>query len=78
MAASAPCQTPEMDYSESCQTSVMQKWKLKTAMLDVWEGSEYASELAFKYKLCIFKSIWISRVTDNLLGKIKKKEQNEL
>ena len=48
-------------------------------ILNVWQGSEYASELASKLKRCfIFKSIWISRVTDNLLGKTKKKVSNEL
>ena len=42
--------------------------------MDAWKGSEYASEYAF-----IFKSIWISKVTDNLLlGKTKKKELNKL
>ena len=42
--------------------------------MDAWKGSEYASEYAF-----IFKSIWISKVTDNLLlGKSKQKESNKL
>ena len=41
--------------------------------MDVWQGSEYASELASKVI-----SIWISKVTDNLLGKTKKKEPIEL
>ena len=42
--------------------------------MDAWKGSEYASESAF-----IFKSIWISKVTDNLLlGNTKKKESNKL
>ena len=42
--------------------------------MDAWKGSEYASEYVF-----IFKSIWISKVTDNLLlGKTKKKEPNKL
>ena len=42
--------------------------------MDAWKGSEYASEYVF-----IFKSIWISKVTDNLLlGKTKKKELNKL
>ena len=42
--------------------------------MDAWKGSEYASEYAF-----IFKSIWISKVTDDLLlGKSKQKESNKL
>ena len=34
--------------------------------LDVWEGSEYASELASRVR-DVSKSIWILKVTDNLL-----------
>ena len=46
--------------------------------MEVWQGSEYASELASK-SVWIFKSVWILKVTDNLLlGKTKKKEPNEL
>ena len=56
----------------------------KTVILDVWQGSLYAcillNFLPNVNKICvIFKSVWLSKVTDNvLLGKIKKKEQNEL
>ena len=47
-------------------------------MLDVWQVSEYASELASKVK-DVSIIIWISRVTNNLLlGKFKKKEPNKL
>ena len=50
----------------------------KTSFLDVWEGSEYASEFASK-GCFIFESVLISKVADNLLlGKTKKKEPNEL
>ena len=43
---------------------------LWTTASNVWQGSEYASELAFKVK-----SIWISKVTENLLlGKAKKEK----
>ena len=45
----------------------------KTSILDVWQGSEYDSELSSQPSF-IFKSIQISEVTDNpLLGKNKKK-----
>ena len=50
---------------------------VKISVLDVWQGSECASELASKVDF-IFKSIWISKVTNNLLGKTKKKESAEL
>ena len=45
------------------------------SVLDVWQGSEYASELAFKVTDV---SVSISKVTGNLLGKTKKNEPNEL
>ena len=42
--------------------------------MDVWQSSEYASELASKVKYV--ESIWISKVTGNLLlGKSKRKSQ---
>ena len=42
-----------------------------------WKGSEYASELASKVE--DVKSVWISKVKDNLLlQKTIKKEPNEL
>ena len=45
--------------------------------MDVWQSSEYASELASK--VTDVESIWISKVADNLLlGKIKEKKPNEL
>ena len=44
------------------------------SILDVWQGSEYASELAFKVTDV---SVSISKVTGNLLGKTKKNEPNE-
>ena len=44
----------------------------KVSILDVWQGSEYASELASKGKDVLF-------LTDNLLlGKTKRKEPNKL
>ena len=48
---------------------------VQTSILDIWQGSEYASELASKV---MNVSIWMSMVTDNLLGKTKKKEPVEL
>ena len=40
--------------------------------MDVWQGSEYASEVASN-------DVWISKVTDNhLLGKTKEQEPNEI
>ena len=46
--------------------------------MDVWQGSEYASELASKVK-DVSVLAWISKVADNLLlGNYKKKEPNEL
>ena len=44
------------------------------------KGSEYASFwIDFQsYGCFIFKSIWISKVTDILLGKTRKKEPAEL
>ena len=50
---------------------------VKTSLLDVWQGSEHAFELASKVT-DVFKSIWTSKVADNLPGKIKKKEPAEL
>ena len=48
----------------------------KSSILDVWQGSEYTSEFVLKVKALLFlKSIWISKVTDNvLLGKNKKSQ----
>ena len=50
---------------------------VKTSILDVWQASEYAFALQ-SYGCFIFNSIWISKVTDNLLGKTKKKQPAEL
>ena len=73
--------------SKSCQTSKMELFVkivkkekpftifVKTSILDIWQGSEYASELASKVADV---SIWISKVTDNLLRKTKEKEPVEL
>ena len=53
---------------------------VKTSSLDVWQGSEYASFwIGFQsYGCFIYKSIWISKVTDNLLGKTKQKKPAKL
>ena len=74
--------------SESCQTFMMEIFVkivknekpftifAKSSILDVWQGSEYTSEFVLKVKALLFlKSIWISKVTDNLLlGKNKKSQ----
>ena len=47
--------------------------------MDVWQGSECASELASKVTVVSFlKQFEISKVNDNLLAKTKKKEPAEL
>ena len=52
---------------------------VKTSILDVWQGSECASELASKVTVVSFlKQFEISKVNDNLLAKTKKKEPAEL
>ena len=77
--------------SESCQTSKMEisskiaKNKkpftifVRTSILDVWQCSGDASEFTSKVRCFILKSVWISKVTDNLLlAKIAKKETKAL
>ena len=48
----------------------------KSSILDVWQGSDKTSEFVLKVRAVLFlKSIWISKVTDNLLlGKNKKSQ----
>ena len=56
---------PNIKDGAFCKNSLKLKavhYFCKILSLDAWKGSEYASEYAF-----IFKSIWISKVTDNLL-----------
>ena len=73
--------------SESCKTSRIKLFAkivknekqftffVKISILDVWQCSEYASELASKVT---GESMSIPKVTDNLLGKTKTKEPVEL
>ena len=51
---------------------------VKTSILDVWQGSECFSIGFQNYGSFILKSIGISRVAYNILGKTKKKEPVEL
>ena len=51
----------------------------KTAIVDVWQGSKYVSELAFKVKDVFLFFFHVLQVTDNLLlGKNKRKQPTEL
>ena len=53
---------------------------LKAFVLEFQQAPEYVSKLASKckFRMFHFKSIWVSKVTDNLTRKIKNKQQNEL
>ena len=51
----------------------------KTFILDIWQGSEYASKLASKIKDAFLKSTSVKKATDNfLLEKSKMNRPNEL